>query len=93
MSEPLLRKAYLGLDEVRATRTDLEITTPLLDGEEGIHLFLGPDGIRPVRVGSGTRVVRIYAPAGVLDLATGLFHPGAIDPADLRHFWLAGMPL
>lgn len=89
-----LRQAYLGLEEVQAARRGLTVgPTPLLDGEEGLHLFLGSDGIKPEMVGSGNRVVRLYAPQGVLDLATGLFHAGPMEPGDLIHFWLAGLAL
>jgi hypothetical protein len=94
IADPFLRKAYLSLEEVREVKKLVEIgPTPLLAHEDGIHLFFGPDGITPRRVGEGSRVVRLYCPEGVLDLATGLFCPGAMDPKDMVHFWLAGMPL
>ncbi len=94
VSAPFLRAAYLTLEEVREAKGMLEVgPTSLLDHEEGIHLVLGPDGLRLERVGRGTRVVRLYAPEGVLDLATGLFQAGELDPRDMLHFWLAGLPL
>lgn len=94
VSHPFLVKAYLMLDEVRSVKGGLEIgPTALLDHEEGVHLFFAPEGLTPVRVGEGSAVVRLYAPEGVLDLATGLFAAGPARPEDLVHFWLAGMPL
>ncbi len=91
----MLEKAYLQLEEVlRLGPGRLEVgNTPLLDGEQGLHLMVGPEGIAPTRVGSSARVVRLYSPSGVLDLATGLFHPGPLGPEALKHIWLAGLPL
>jgi hypothetical protein len=91
----MLEKIYLQLEEVRRLGPGrLEVgNTPLLEGEPGLHLFVGPEGIAPTRVGSSARVVRLYSSSGVLDMATGLFHPGSPGLDAWRHFWLAGLPL
>ncbi|HEY3997970.1 MAG TPA: AAA family ATPase, partial [Candidatus Xenobia bacterium] len=67
----------------------------LLAGEAGIHLFVAPDKrLRVVRVGQGTRLVRVYDQASVtLDLTSGWMVSGLPGPLEFRALLLTRLPL
>lgn len=102
VSDPWLAERYQSLAgdmlEVVRMGNGVEASGPgarILAGEAGIHLFVAPDRrLRVVRVGGGTRLVRIYDETGrTLDLSSGWLVDGLPGAVEMRALLLTRLPL